>query len=193
MNLALFTEMSVQEFYDSTVTQVAERRVFSISDEDICSVSAQEHIENILTALNPGRLVLDIAMNEESHTEADQKRRIQRWMEFCGALRLLMLRPRQYYASPPHISALQPPALGQPGRIIITQSVSGVSEGTQFNEFCASEFGKITDFADWVNQDLDYYEQVARGWLLTMIQARQKRYCDSAVLDVETVRDDVAM
>ncbi|MFZ1729033.1 MAG: hypothetical protein WBQ23_10960 [Bacteroidota bacterium] len=177
MNLALFTEFSVQEFYDSTVTQLAERRVFNISDEDLCAEAAHIHIENILTVLNPGRLVLDGAMSEESYTDVNQKRRVRRWVEYCGSVRLLTLRPRQYYATPPHVSALQSPASGQPGRIIIEHSLNGVSEEAQFDDFCASEFRKITDYTLWVNEDLTYYEQTARSWLLTLIQAKKKRIC----------------
>lgn len=184
MNLSLFSEFSVQEFYDSTVTQIAERRVFNINDEDLRANSTQSHIDGILTILSPGRLVLDPTVNEESHTDVNQQRRIRRWIEFCGSVRLLTLRPRQYYATPPHVGALQPPASGQVGRIIIEHSIGSLAEENQFNEFCDSEFRKIKDYSAWVNEDLEYYELTARGWIQTLIDAKKKRlpYIHSSVV-----------
>ncbi len=177
MNLALFGESSLREYYDTNVMQSSERRVFNVPDEELCSVPAQKIIENILTILSPGRLVIAPEVNEERHTTVDQRTRIRRWLEFSGSMRLLTLRPRQYYASPPHVSLLQPPASGQSGRIIIEQTVRSIADQSQFDEYCTAEFRKITDYAGWINEDLDSHEQSARAWLLTLIEAKIRRIC----------------
>ncbi|MBE0645346.1 MAG: hypothetical protein IH600_14785 [Bacteroidetes bacterium] len=177
MNLALFSELSVREYYDSNVIQAAERRVFSIPDEELCARTGSDLIQNILDGLSPERLVLLGAVHETTHRAGDQSVRIRRWMEYSGSVRLLTLRPRQYYASPPHVSALQPSSTDQPGSIIIEHSVRSIAEETQFDEFCAAEYKKITDYAVWVNEDLDYYEQSARSWLLTLVETKKKRLC----------------
>lgn len=175
MNLALFSQISVREFYDTTVTQTAEGRVFSVEDEELDATAAQDIVERIIAQYNPGRLVLDPAVNHEIHAVHEQRRHVRRWMEFCGSVRLLTLRPRQYYASPPHVSLLQPPAVGTVGRIMLEEIVRSEAEESLFDEYCATEFRKISDYVRWINEDLEYCEQIARGWLLTLIEGKVRR------------------
>lgn len=175
MNLALFSETPVRDFYDSAVTHFAERRVFDITDDVLRSTPSVQLIDNILTVLSPGRLVLDPVINEEMNSESGQSLLVRRWLEYCGSVRLLTLRPRQYYATPPYVSVLQPPAAGRPGRIVLEQRVRGTADEPLFDEFCSTEFGKIRDYCVWVNEDLDYYEHIIRGWLLTLIITKKKR------------------
>jgi hypothetical protein len=184
MNLALFSELSVRDHFDSAVTQQAERRIFELTEKDILTNSTARLIDNILTILSPGRLVLDPAVNEELRTDERQRMRIRRWMEFCGSARLTSLRPRQYYATPPVVSMLQPPAGGQTGRILLEQTVSTLSEKSQFDDYCTLEFGKITDYVGWVNDDLDYCEQIARNWLLTLLDSKVRHFSGPDLSDL---------
>lgn len=175
MNLPLFSELSVRDYYDTAVTQQAERRVFNIPDGDLRSQPAQHLIESILTILSPGRLVLDPVLNEEVRTDSQDRMRIRRWLEFSGSARLLTLRPRQYYAAPPRVSLLQAPAAGQAGRVLLEMTVHTLEERTDFDRYCTSEFAKVLEYSGWVNDDLDHYECGAREWLLTLIDAKISR------------------
>ncbi|MBR9974874.1 MAG: hypothetical protein KFF77_04790 [Bacteroidetes bacterium] len=175
MNLALFSEISVRDYYDTAVTQQAERRVFNIPDSDLRMQPAQQIIDGILTILSPGRLVLDPVLNEEVRTDTTDRLRIRRWLEFSGSARLLTLRPRQYYATPPRVSLLQAPAAGQAGRVLLEMTVRTLEEKTDFDRYCTSEFAKVLEYAGWVNEDLDHYECGAREWLLTLIDAKITR------------------
>ncbi len=187
MNLALFSQTSVREFYDATVTQAAEGRVFNVPDTELRTMPARNLVEGIIALYSPGRLVLDPVINEEAHAIPEQRRHIRRWMEFCGSVRLLTLRPRQYYSSPPHVSLLQPPAVAAAGRIVLEQIVHGVAEEMLFDEYCASEFRKISDYVEWINEDLDYYEMIARDWLLTLIEGKA-RHASSDRIEVRETR-----
>lgn len=180
MNLALFSQMSVRDFYDTNVVRAGERRVFGVPDAELCVSPSRKIIDDILAVLEPGRLVLDPVMREETCADTGRRTCIRRWLEYTGSVDLLSLRPRQYYASPPHVSALQPPNNGQAGRIVIEHTVAGIDGEARFNEFCATEFRKITDYAGWMNADLDYHEKTARAWLLSLVETKKKRLCAEA-------------
>lgn len=175
MNLALFSEMSVRDFYDSTVTQQVERRVFDLTEDELFGTPPSTRIEHLLSVSGHGRLVLDPAVNEEVRTREDDRMIIRRWLEYSGSARLLSLRPRQYHATPPFVSLLQSPAAGQAGRILLEQSVRTAPEKRLFDEFCETEFRKITEYVCWINDDLDYYERIAREWLLSILESRINR------------------
>ncbi|MDX9759395.1 MAG: hypothetical protein RBU27_09565 [Bacteroidota bacterium] len=175
MNLALFSEISVRDYYDTVVTQNAERRLFTITDEELHLQPPQRHVDHLIAASDTGRLVLDPTVNVEVRADTPDHMFIRRWLEYCGPMRLLSLRPRRYHSSPPFVSLLQPPAVGRPGRILLEQRVSGMSEKRVFDDFCDGEFRKIIEYGQWINDDLDYYERIAREWLLSMVETRVVR------------------
>lgn len=175
MNLALFSEMSVRDFYDSTVTQQVERRIFDLTEDEALGIQPSSRIDRLLSVNGPGRLVLDPAVNEEVRTRDEDRLMIRRWLEYSGSARLLSLRPRQYHATPPFVSLLQSPSAGQAGRILLEQSVRTAPEKKLFDDFCETEFRKITEYVGWINDDLDYYERIAREWLLSILESRINR------------------
>ena len=175
MNLALFSEMSVRDFYDSTATQQVERRVFDLTEDEVLGMAPSVRIEHLLSVCGPGRLVLDTAVNEEARTGEGDRLSIRRWLEYSGPTRLLSLRPRQYHSTPPFVSLLQSPSAGQAGRILLEQSVRTAPEKRLFDDFCETEFRKIIEYVGWINDDLDYYERIAREWLLSILEARISR------------------
>ena len=175
MHLPLFSEISVRDYFDSAVTQQAERRVFNVSDDHLQTQPATQLIDGILIILSPGRLVVDADVSEEIRTDTLERMRIRRWLEFSGNARLLSLRPRQYYAAPPSVHLLQPPAAGQAGRIVFEMTVRTLEDKAAFDRYCDAEFAKVREYVHWVNDDLDHYEQGAREWLLTLIEARLAR------------------
>lgn len=175
MNLALFSEMSVRDFYDSTVTQQVERRIFDLTEDEVLGTHPSTRIDRLISISGPGRLVLDPSVNEEARTGAEDRLMIRRWLEYSGCARLLSLRPRQYHVTPPFVSLLQSPAAGQAGRILLEQCVRTAPEKRLFDEFCEGEFRKITEYVGWINDDLDYYERIAREWLLSILEARISR------------------
>ena len=172
MNLALFSEISVRDYYDTVVTQNAERRLFTIPDDELRLQPPQRHVDHLIAANDTGRLVLDPTVNVEVRAETQDHMFIRRWLEYCGPMRLLSLRPRRYHSSPPFVSLLQPPAVGRPGRIVLEQRVTSIPDKRIFDDFCEGEFRKITEYGQWINVDLDYYEQIAREWLLSMVETR---------------------
>ncbi|MDT8324523.1 MAG: hypothetical protein RRA94_10445, partial [Bacteroidota bacterium] len=66
MTIDLFADDPVQEFFNGTVAQQAERRVFNIPTEDLCAGSVKRHVDAIITMYCPGRLLLD----SETHASA---------------------------------------------------------------------------------------------------------------------------
>ncbi len=180
MKLALFSQMSVRDYYDAHVIRTAERRVFGIPDDELCSAAPRQIIDGLLSELDPGWLSVEPVIHEEAHPEPGGRTRIRRWMEYSGLEALLTLRPRQYYASPPHVSMLQPPNGRQSGRVVIEHTVSSIADEARFNEFCATEFRKITDYAGWINTDLEYHGKSARAWLLSLVETKKKRLCAEA-------------
>ena len=178
MNLVLFNDASVRDFFESAVTQQAERRLFNLTDADIRAQSPGQLIDGILTILSPGRLVVDPTVNEETRNDVQDRMRMRRWLEFSGSTRLLTLRPRQYYARPPTVTLLQPPASGQAGRVVVEFVIRTLAEQQEFDRYCEGEFSRILDYAKWVNEDLDHYDQVAKEWLLTLLEAKLKRLKD---------------
>jgi hypothetical protein len=136
--------------------------------------------------------MLDPTVSESSPGEQGEGRLVlRRWVEFSGSVRLLMLRPRQYFTSPPRVVRIQPPSRGSAGRLIIEQVVPTTKEFQELAKYADEQFRMIKEYVLWVNEDLDFYEQAARNWLWTLVQTKKKRLCTEDALDQEDMRDFV--
>jgi hypothetical protein len=178
MTNSLFSEQQVREYYDGVVTQQAERRIFNIPNEDLCAGSTKNHVDAIVTMLCPGRIILDSTIQESSDGESSNGRMVLRtWLEFTGSARLLTLRPRQYYSTPPYVTRVIPSSGGAAGRILTEKVLSSSEDFKEYKNFADEQFKKVIDYVPWVNEDLDYYEQSVRNWLWTLLEAKRKRLC----------------
>jgi hypothetical protein len=184
MTYELFSESTVQEHYDKTVAQQSERRVFNIPEEDLCARSIKRHVDGIVTMYCPGRLLLDPEMHAASPEAAGGKTfTLRRWMEFTGSVRLLQLQPRQRYSTPPRVDRILPPSAGRAGQIIIERVVRTSEEMQETEKYVARQFQMIREYVDWVNDDLEYYEQSTRNWLWSLIEAKKRRLCPGEASD----------
>lgn len=185
MDLELFSESTVGEFYERVVAERAERRIFNLPAEDICSRSIREHVDNIITMFCPGRLLLDAEIREAAGGDpGSDVWTLHMWLEFTGSVRLLSLRPRQHYTTPPLVTRLQPQSSGAPGRVIIAPGISVSEDVPEYRHFAEQQFRAIRDCVQWVNDDLDYYEEGLRGWLWSLLDTKRKRICREATSDL---------
>ncbi len=181
MTQELFSETTVQEHYDRTVAQQSERRVFNIPEEDLCAKTVKQHVDSIITMYCPGRLLLD----PEVYTAAPEAAggdafRLRRWMEFTGSVRLLRLRPRQRYSNAPRVDRILPASAGKAGQLVIERTVRVREEMQETEKYIARQFEMIREYVDWVNTDLEYYEQSTRNWLWSLIESKRRRLCPDA-------------
>ena len=178
MECELFSECTVGEFHERVIAGRAERRIFNLPPEDICSRSIREHVDNIITMFCPGRLLLDTEIFEAADGDPGRNAwNIQMWLEFTGSVRLFNLRPRQHYTSPPLVTRLQPQCSGAPGRVIIEREIRDSADVPEYRRFAEQQFRAVRDCVQWVNDDLDYYEEGLRGWLWSLLDTKQKRIC----------------
>ncbi|MBN1446471.1 MAG: hypothetical protein JXA28_00970 [Bacteroidetes bacterium] len=178
MTIELFSEKTVQEFFESVVTTQAERRVFSTPNGELCTQPIREQVDNIMTTLCPEPVMLDPKIYEGGSTAAGRGNLLlHTWLEYTGTGRLFMLRPRKYHSRPPMVTLLQPVGSGTPGRIIIRHALSTIDEYREYRIFAHQQFRMIQDYIPWLNEDLEYFEQSTRSWLWTLLQAKRKRLC----------------
>lgn len=180
MQLELFSERTVGEFYESVVAVPAERRIFNIPAEDLCAGSVREHVDNIITMFCPGRLLVDTEICEaaDCSSGSDTAREtvtLHMWLEFSGSVRLFSLRPRQHYTTPPIVTRLQPQSGGASGQVIIQKSIRSASDIHEYQRFVEQQFRAVRDCVQWVNDDLDYYEQGLRNWLWSLLETKRNR------------------
>ncbi|GEM_PF-2477418 len=185
MELVLFSESTVGEFYERVVSERAERRIFNLPAEDLCAGSVREHVDSIITMFCPGRLLLDPELFESAGNQPEgQSWNLHMWLEFTGPARLFHLRPRQHYTVAPLATRLQPPGGGVPGCVIIQKAIVSASDVTEYRRFAEQQFRAIRDCVQWVNDDLDYYEQGLRGWLWSLLETKRKRICSEFHTDI---------
>jgi len=178
MIIELFSDTPVQEYYEGTVAQQGERRVFNLPVEDLCAGGVKGHVDRIVTMLCPGRLMLNPEVQISTpDAGAGDKILLRQWLEFTGSVRLLRLRPRQYFTTPPRVVRIHPPSGGDSGRLIIEKLVPSLSEYQEIAAYAAEQFRMVKEYFVWVNDDLDYYEHSMRSWLWTLLQAKYKRVC----------------
>lgn len=193
MQLELFSERTVGEFYESVVAARAERRIFNIPAEDICARAVREHVDNVITMFCPGRLLVDMETYEAAggSSGSDTGREsvtLHMWLEFSGSVHLLNLRPRQHYTTPPFVTRLQPQSGGAPGRVIIQKIIRSSSDIHEYRQFAEQQFSAVRDCVQWLNDDLDYYEQGLRSWLWSLLETKQKRLCAESKAEVQEQR-----
>ncbi|MCB2205747.1 hypothetical protein KQI65_13460 [bacterium] len=184
MDLALFSEGTVHDYFDRTVVRQAEYHALRLDRDQLCEGDVYHLVEDILDKIRPERLLVEPEVHSSGRDTGSAKGMFfQRWQQFSGPSRLLQLRPRRYHMLAPRIVRLEAPTLHTPGKLIIEQQLASVEDVQDLERYAAEQFEKVYSCSQWLNEDLDFHEQSLRGWLTHLLESKKKRLCSMDVAD----------